>query len=57
MLYLSEALIVGSFLGVLMFAIAGGEWLIIRRGMRIEDTNIEENTFMPASLKPTGCDI
>ena len=49
MLYLSDALVVGSFLGVLVFAIAGGEWLIIRRGMRIEDTNIEESTFVPAS--------
>ena len=57
MLYLPDTLVVGSFLGILMFAITGGEWKIVRRSMRIEDTNIEEGTFEPALPKPTSCDI
>ena len=57
MFYLPDALLVDTFLDILMFAVAGGEWLIIGRGVRIENTNIEKGAFMPASSKPTCCDI
>ena len=57
MLYLPDALLVGTFLDILMFAVAGGEWLVIGQGVRIENTNIKKGSCMPASPKPTCCDI
>ena len=57
MLYLPDALLVGTFLDILMCAVIGGKWLITVRGVRIENTNIENGLFMPASTKPTCCDI
>ena len=57
MLYLPDALLVGTFLDILMCAVTGGKWLITVRGVRIENTNIENGLFMPASTKPTCCDI
>ena len=52
MLYLPDALLVGTFLDILMFAVADGEWLVIGQGVRIENTNIKKGSCMPASPNP-----
>ncbi len=53
MLNLPNSMIIGSLLDVLVFSVACGKGLSVRRSIGVEDSYIEKGTFKTASPKIT----